>query len=202
MNISIHPAIDNGIKLNLPKKGIWSYINNKPKPGGTLSCKCEKNPIVVKINSQIVHNHLCGCTQCWKPEGALFSQVALVPRDKLTITKNENKLEIIDKDAPIQRHACSECGAHMFGRVENKNHHFYGLDFIHIELSKNDAWPPVQFVAFVPSIIESGFDPENMHAVKEKIHSLDLESYDEFSPEINEFIASRSSKMTYKNKVF
>ena len=27
------------------------------------------------------HNHVCGCTKCWKPSGALFSQVAVVPRD-------------------------------------------------------------------------------------------------------------------------
>ena len=37
----------------------------------------------MSITSQCAYNHVCGCTKCWKPEGALFSQVAVVPRDKL-----------------------------------------------------------------------------------------------------------------------
>ena len=28
----------------------------------------------------------------------------------------------------------------MFGRIENKNHPFYGLDFVHTELSSEEGW--------------------------------------------------------------
>mgnify|MGYP001585120476 CR=1 FL=1 len=202
MKNSLHPAVDSGITLKPAKRGLWGYINNRPKPGGALTCKCSKNPVVVKISSQAAHNHLCGCTQCWKPEGALFSQVAVVPRDKLTVTKNADKLKILDESAPIQRHVCSECGTHMFGRVEDKNHHFYGFDFVHLELSKDDGWPPIQFAGFVSSIVESGTKAEELVDIRERLNSLGLNDYDEFSPELNEFIASRASKANYKNKVF
>ncbi len=106
--------------------------------------------------SQCAHNHVCGCTKCWKPAGALFSQVAVVPRDKLRVTKNADKLKVVDANATIQRYACKECGVHMYGRIENTKHPFYGFDFIHTELSRDQGWAPPEFAAFVSSIIESG----------------------------------------------
>ena len=41
------------------------------------------DPVVVELGSQSLHNHACGCTKCWKPEGAIFSVVAVVPSDKV-----------------------------------------------------------------------------------------------------------------------
>ena len=37
------------------------------------------------------------------------------------------------RSAAIQRHACKECGTHLYGRIE-KEHPFHGLDFVHVEL--------------------------------------------------------------------
>ena len=108
MAISIHPAVDNGVKSGSPDFA-----------GGTLVCKCTSNPVEVSITTQCAYNHACGCTKCWKPAGALFSQVAVVPRDKLSVTKNAEKLKVVDTNAAIERHACSECGVHMYGRIEN-----------------------------------------------------------------------------------
>ena len=48
----------------------------------------------------------------------------------------------------------------MYGRIENTKHPFYGFDFIHTELSKDQGWAPPEFAAFVSSIIESGTPPE------------------------------------------
>ena len=125
MAISIHPAVDNGVKSGSPDFA-----------GGTLVCKCASNPVEVSITAQCAYNHACGCTKCWKPVGALFSQVAVVPRDQLSVTKNAEKLKVVDTNAAIQRHACTECGVHMYGRIENTKHPFYGFDFIHTELSR------------------------------------------------------------------
>lgn len=202
MTISIHPAVDSGINKKPPTSNIWRYLSNKPQPGGKLQCKCSSNPVVVKVTATAAHNHLCGCTQCWKPKGALFSQVAVVPRDHLSVIKNADKLEILDENVPIQRHVCRECGTHMFGRVEDRTHHFYGLDFIHIELSKDEGWPPVQFAAFVSSIVESGTDAAELDAIREQIRNIGLEPYDEFSPQLNAYIASRDSSLNYKNQVY
>ena len=128
MAVKIHPSVDNGIKRG--KEGF---------AGGTLTCKCSSNPVEVKLSGQTAHNHACGCTKCWKPAGAAFSVVAVIGRDKVQVTKNADKLKIVDPSATIQRYACTGCGVHMYGRIENKNHPFYGLDFVHTELSKDDG---------------------------------------------------------------
>jgi S-(hydroxymethyl)glutathione synthase len=187
MAIKIHPSVDNGIK---PTKSGFS--------GGTLTCKCASDPVEVRLSSQTAHNHACGCTKCWKPEGALFSVVAVVPRDKVAVTKNENKLRVVDPSATIQRYACSGCGVHMFGRIENKNHPFYGLDFVHTELSKDEGWSQPEFAAFVSSIIEAGAKPSEMGAVRARLRELGLEPYDCLSPALMDAIATHVAKQSGK----
>src|SRR5256886_6487087 len=158
MAVSIHPAVDKGVKA-----GSSSFS------GGTLTCQCGKDAVTVSVTTQSAHNHVCGCTKCWKPAGALFSQVAVVPRDKLSVTANAEKLKVVDPSATIQRYACTGCGVHMYGRIENKGHPLYGLDFIHTELSPQQGWSPPEFAAFVSSIIEAGADPANMGAVRARL---------------------------------
>ncbi len=118
MPVAIHPSVDNGFK---PAADDFK--------GGTLTCKCASDPVTVKITSQSAHNHACGCTKCWKPNGAVCSVVAVVPRDSLSVTANGHKLKVVDPNATIQRHACTGCSVHLFGRIENTKHPFYGLDF-------------------------------------------------------------------------
>ena len=182
-NISIHPRIDPGIQPAA-----------KNFAGGDLICQCASDPVRVSVKTQSAHNHACGCTKCWKPKGALFSMVAVVPRDKLSVTANENKLAAVDPSATIQRHACKECGVHMYGRIENAQHPFYGLDFIHTELSPQSGWSPPEFAAFVSSIIESGVDPARMGAVRARLRELGLEPYDCLSPALMDFIATHIAK--------
>ena len=85
--------------------------------------------------------------------------VAVVPRDKVTVTENADKLSIVDLNAAIQRYACKNCGVHLYGRIEDSRHPFFGLDFIHTELLPESGWSAPEFAAFVSSIIESGADP-------------------------------------------
>lgn len=181
--IKIHPAVDNG-----SRPGAENFA------GGTLQCKCSQDRVAVAVKGQCAHNHVCGCTKCWKPEGALFSQVAVVPRDNLSVTQNEDKLEVVDPGAAIQRHACKECGVHMYGRIENKDHPFYGLDFIHTELSDDDGWAPPEFAAFVSSIIESGTNPDDMDSVRARLTELGLQPYDCLSPPLMDVIATHTAK--------
>ncbi len=182
MTVSIHPQIDAGSK---PAKEGFS--------GGTISCNCSSNPVTVRIDAQTAHNHACGCTQCWKPADAKFSQVAVVSRDKVSVTANGDKLEIVDPDVSILRHACKECGTHMFGRIEDASHPFYGLDFIHTELSDDEGWSPPEFAAFVSSVIESGENPDNMSAVRARLRELGLEPYDCLSPALMDAIATHTA---------
>jgi S-(hydroxymethyl)glutathione synthase len=181
--VKIHPAVDNGIKPAAPNFS-----------GGTLTCHCATNPVTVEIQSQVAHNHVCGCTKCWKPAGALFSQVAVVGRDKVKVTANGDKLAVVDPSATIQRYACRECGVHMFGRIENPAHPFYGLDFVHTELSPESGWAPPEFAAFVSSIIESGARPENMGAVRARLSELGLPPYDALSPALMDAISTHVAK--------
>jgi len=182
-SVKIHPAVDGGVK-----KGDPNFA------GGTLSCKCATDKVEVKVGGQTAHNHVCGCTKCWKPEGSVFSQVAVVGRDVVEVTKNGQKLKIVNEAAPIQRHACTGCGVHMYGRIENKEHPFYGLDFVHTELSPESGWSEPQFAAFVSSIIESGVDPSRMDGIRGRLRELGLEPYDALSPPLMDAIATHIAK--------
>jgi S-(hydroxymethyl)glutathione synthase len=183
MAISIHPSVDNGVK-----PGSQNF------EGGTLTCKCSQGPVTVSLKSNVAFNHACGCTKCWKPEGATFSVVAVVGRDKLSVTSGDQKLKIVDPTATIQRYACTGCGVHMYGRIENKNHPFYGFDFVHVELSKDKGWAAPEFAAFVSSIIESGTKPDQMGAVRARLKELKLEPYDCLSPPLMDAIATHTAK--------
>ncbi|KRE15786.1 hypothetical protein ASE63_16255 [Bosea sp. Root381] len=181
--VAIHPSIDRGIP---PASAGFA--------GGTLVCKCTDRPVKVRVASQTAHNHACGCTKCWKPNGALFAMVAVAPRDKVTVTENADKLKIVDESATIQRHACTGCGVHMYGRIEKTGHPFHGLDFVHTELSPETGWSPPEFAAFVSSIIESGADPNNQSNVRARLRELHLEPYDCLSPPLMDYIATHIAK--------
>lgn len=181
--IPIHPAVDQG---TTPAAANFA--------GGTLVCRCADKKVTVAIKGQCVHNHVCGCTKCWKPAGALFSQVAVVPRANLSVTANADKLKVADSSAVIKRYACSGCGVHLYGRIDNDKHPFFGLDFIHTELSAEKGWSPAEFAAFVSSIIESGANPNNMSAVRARLKDLGLEPYDCLSPPLMDAIATHTAK--------
>jgi S-(hydroxymethyl)glutathione synthase len=183
MSVAIHPAVDKGVKPGNASFG-----------GGTLKCKCAKDPVTISIRGNVAFNHVCGCTKCWKPQGAIFSQVAVVPRDKLSVTANAQKLKIVDSNAPIQRYACTGCGVHMYGLIENKGHPFYGFDFVHPELFRQQGWTAPDFAAFVSSIIEAGFPPARMGEVRGRLKELGLEPYDCLSPGLMDAIATHSAK--------
>jgi S-(hydroxymethyl)glutathione synthase len=179
---SLHPLIDNGLTKGTPNFS-----------GGTLQCHCPSNPITLKLTSNVLHNHACGCSKCWKPNGALFSVVGVVPVDSVSVTSNKDKLTVIDPNAVIRRNACKECGVHMYGRIE-VDHAFKGLDFVHAELSDEKGWQEPQFAAFVSSIIEQGFEPEGMERVRGKFREVGLETYDCLSPGLMDALATHAAK--------
>lgn len=182
----LHPRLDNG---------ITDYPDVKDFAGGTLKCLCESNKVEVKVDSQTLHNHACGCSKCWKPEGADFSLVAVVPRDKVHVISNGDKLKIVDETAAIQRHFCKECNAHLFGRIENKDHAFYGLDFVHTELSDEKGWSAPQFAAFVSSIIETGTPASKMVGIRKDLKNIGLPTYDVLSPELMDLISTKTAEL-------
>ena len=183
MTTSIHPAVDGGVR-----KGAEGFA------GGTLRCLCKHDPVEVKVGAQVAFNHACGCTKCWKPAGAVFSVVGVVPRDKVTVSAHGEKLKVVDDKALIQRHACTACGTHLYGRIENKEHAFFGLDFIHTELSKETGWDGPGFAAFVSSVIESGTPTSKMSEVRQTLRDKGLEPYDCLSPALMDALAAHAAK--------
>ena len=185
--VSIHPMVDHGIR---PATGNFA--------GGTLVCKCERDPVKIRITGQIAHNHACGCTKCWRPQGALFSIIAVVPHDHLEVVEHREKLMVVDPAATIKRYACKACGVHMYGHIDNQAHVFHGLDFVHPELSREVGWAPPQFAAFVSSVIESGVDPASMGAIRARLKQVGLEPYDCLSPPLMDAIATHAAKASGK----
>jgi S-(hydroxymethyl)glutathione synthase len=189
MAVSIHPAVDNGVAPDKPDFA-----------GGTLRCHCATDKVEVELGANTAFNHVCGCTKCWKPEGATFSMVAVVARDKVKVTANGQKLKIVDPSATIQRYACTGCGVHMYGRIE-ADHAFHGLDFVHSELSDASGWSAPTFAAFVSSIIEAGTPPSKMDGVRSRLSDLGLAPYDCLSPVLMDLIAAHAAKAkgTYRD---
>lgn len=182
--VNLHPSLDNGIA---PAMDNFT--------GGTLQCLCPTDKVEVKINAQTLHNHACGCSKCWKPAGAKFAVIAVVSRDALSVTANAEKLAVIDANATIQRHACKDCGAHMFGRIESTSHAFHGLDFVHTELSPQSGWSAPGFAAFVSSVIESGTSPADMDGIRARFEEIGLPTYDCLSPVLMDALATHTAKL-------
>lgn len=179
----IHPAVDDGVKQGKPGFA-----------GATLVCKCTTDPVEVRVDNAFLFNHLCGCTVCWKPEGAMFSMLAAVPKDKVKVTKHEEKLKVVNEKAALHRHACKVCGAHMYDTVPDPKHVFHDFIFIHPDLSKDAGFAPPTFAAFVSSVIEGGVPPAEMNAVRGRLRELGVEPYDCYSPELMDIVATHSAK--------
>ena len=181
-SINIHPVVDSGY-----------LATDASFAGGTLVCNCTSNQVKVRVNSDIAHNHACGCTKCWKPANSNFSVVAVAPTDKVEVLANGDKLAVVDPSALIQRHACTECGVHMYGPVE-REHPFQGLSFVHPERFEEKGWAQPGFAAFVSSIIESGFEPSKMDDVRSTLRSKSIEPYDCLNPGLMDYIATWTAK--------
>jgi S-(hydroxymethyl)glutathione synthase len=180
--VKLHPAVDGGVKPTDPNFA-----------GGTLVCLCASRPVKVRIKGQVAHDHACGCTKCWKPEGAVFSVVAVSSSENVEVLENGDKLKVVDSSALIQRHACVECGVHMHGPVE-RDHAFKGLSFVHPELFQESGWAAPGFAAFVSSVIEAGVDPSRMDGIRGRLRELKLEPYDCLSPGLMDYVATWTAK--------
>lgn len=183
MTVKIHPSVDGGVKA-----GTAGFA------GGTLVCKCTTDPVKVSIKSDVLFNHVCGCSQCWRPSGALFSMISVVPSDKVEVIANGHKLKVVDASKTIQRNACTVCGIHMHGPIVNAKHAFNGLSFIHSERFETAGAAAPVFAAFVSSIIETGTKPEDMEAIRARLKELKLEPYDALSPPLMDMLAGNNVK--------
>jgi S-(hydroxymethyl)glutathione synthase len=183
--VLIHPAVDNGVQ----------HTEDAHFAGAVLTCHCHTDPVKVRVGAQCAHNHVCGCTQCWKPKGAIFAQIAVVSRDKVEIIANGQKLRVLNPKTTIQRHACTVCGVHMIGRIENRDHAFYGLDFIHTELADKPGFAAPGFAAFVSSVIEGGVPPSHTPAIRDRLRELGLPPYDCLSPPLMDALATQAAKL-------
>ena len=182
--VSLHPAVDNGTSRSCARSTAT-----------TLRCLCAADQVEVRLSRPIYHNHLCGCSKCWKPSGALFAQTAVVSSDGLKVTANGQKLAPVDTKQSIRRHACKDCGTHMYGDVPDINHHFHGLCFVHPELASDEPCGAPEFAGFVSSLIETGTSPSLMEAVRGRLTSLNIPAFDGFSSEIMDLIAWHRRKV-------
>lgn len=180
--VAIHPAID------------AVATSKSAGPVSQITCKCASDPVEAAVEGPVYHSHLCGCSKCWKPEGALFALTAVAPSGSVKVNANEAKLTVIDESQSIQRYACIACGTHIVGKVENPDHHFYGLEFLHPELG-NEAAPAPEFAGFVSSIVENGTPASKMMGIRRQLSDHGIPAYDAFSPELMDIIAWHKTKI-------
>ena len=159
----------------------------------TLRCLCPSDQVEVSVNAPIAHDHLCGCSKCWKPEGSLLARTAVAASDTVKVTAQYDKLATVDPSQAIIRYACKDCGAHMVGTVADPNHHFYGLTFVHPELADLPGRP--EFAGFLSSLIESGTPAAMMGSIRSALSGAGIQPYDAFSPEIMDVIGYHRIKL-------
>ena len=87
----------------------------------------------------------------------------------------------------------------MYGRIENKGHPFYGLDFVHTELSTRPRLvaTAVRGVRLVDHRVGRR-EPAHMGAVRARLKELGLEPYDCLSPPLMDAIATHLAKASGK----
>ncbi len=122
-SVAIHPSVDGGVK---PGKTDFA--------GGTLTCKCAQSPVSVRLSANVAFNHVCGCTKCWKPQGALFSMVSVVPRDKL---KCDGEREQAEGRGPLGRH--SKACLHRLRCTPVRSHREQGASVLRLRLHSHRA---------------------------------------------------------------
>ncbi len=182
--ISIHPDVDKGIK-----RGSAKF------KGGTLRCHCANRTVMVTVGQPVRAQPRVRLHQVLEARRcALLAGRRRAAGQASGRRPTRTSCAVVDPNATIKRYACTGCGVHMYGRIDNDKHPFYGLDFIHTELSPEKGWAPPKFAAFVSSIIESGADPADMKRVRARLKKLRLEPYDCLSPELMDAIATHAAK--------
>lgn len=181
-SVALHPALAAASNISVPAAPV------------ELLCRCEQEPVRVRIQGPWQHTHLCGCSQCWRPSDAALALIAAVPAGLATVIAGSQFLAVVDKTQPIKRHACKRCGTHMVGRVDNTDHHFFGLDFAHPELAGTPP-PKPEFAGFVSSLVEAGTSPVGMVAIRRALARAGIPASDIFSSEIMDLIAWHKLKI-------
>jgi S-(hydroxymethyl)glutathione synthase len=126
--------------------------------------------------------------------------IAVVPTGKVKVLANGQKLKVVDPTKAIQRNACTVCGVHMHGPINNPKHAFNGLTFVHAERLDKSGWAAPAFAAFVSSVIETGTKPEDMDGIRARLKELKLEPYDCLSPQLMDLLAANNVKVNGVSK--
>ncbi|TGQ63481.1 MAG: glutathione-dependent formaldehyde-activating protein [Mesorhizobium sp.] len=174
---------------------VGRAVSGSPSGTFTARCRCASEPVEIEVNQAVAHNHLCGCSKCWKPAGAAFAQIAVVPAGSVSVVARPDKLEAVDATQKIERQRCKACGTHLLGTVSDPDHHFYGLEFVHPELATDGYQPKIEFAAFVSSLVETGTPATGMASVRAALGHAAISAYDAFSPELMDIIAWHRVKL-------
>ena len=183
--IAIHPAVDRGLKPAA-----------KDFAGGTLRCLCATDPVEVKITSQVLHNHVCGCTQCWKPKGAVFSRSRVVPA-KGQGDRERRQAEGRQPERahpPPRLHAAAACTC--TGRSRREKHAFDGAGLhSHRAVEGESGWAPPE-VRRLRVVDHRGRapSPTRWRRSARSLEELGLQPYDCLSPALMDDIATSTAK--------
>ena len=182
MTVHIHPSVDSGVK-----RGSGSFA------GGTLVCKCKDKPVKVSIKGDVAHNHACGCTKCWKPAGATFSVVAVVPRDNVTVLRTATSFTLSmprpQSSGTPARSARTCTAASRTRRIRSM-----GWTSSIPNCSRKQAQLHRDSQLSYPGDRVSGVNPSEMDGIRSRLKELGLEPYDCLSPALMDAIATHVAK--------
>ena len=76
-----------------PRLTTESSTALRTSPAARSPASARSNPVTVQDRLNVAFNHACGCTKCWKPEGATVLVVGVAARDKLSVTANAQQAQ-------------------------------------------------------------------------------------------------------------
>jgi hypothetical protein len=86
--------------------------------GRTLAGKCLCGAVQYAVADEFAYAANCHCSNCRRATGSAFKPFAGIERDKLSITKGEDKLLIHGDETGHDTH-CGLCGSLLYSVVRN-----------------------------------------------------------------------------------
>ena len=109
-----------GVKLSRRSATVEGEpVTNPAKANGrTLAGKCLCGAVQYAVADEFAYAANCHCSNCRRATGSAFKPFAGIERDKLSITKGEDKLLIHGDETGHDTH-CGLCGSLLYSVVRN-----------------------------------------------------------------------------------
>lgn len=91
--------------------------------GGMLRGECLCGAVGYEVEDAFTAAFNCHCSNCRKATASAFKPMGVVPADRLTLTRGEDRLLIYGDRAQTQDVRCAGCSSLLYSVIDNGNTH-------------------------------------------------------------------------------